>query len=177
MPTTAAYVPVEGKDLETNAYYDVALDILKILQNETIIYNCCTKGIHTTGDFMYRDVNGDIIFSDPSTIPDSGLESSGTYIYFTAINYYRDTKEYMGEVSDVIKILPDGELKAFLSDYLKTMNRWSLLVKTGQTITQMLNDDDLDYKKEDLDYDTVEGRWKFNPIADDELISRNGPII
>ncbi len=162
------YVPVGGKDLEVNAYYDVALRILKILQNETIIYNCCTKGIHTTGDFMYRDVDGDVIFSDPSTIPGSGLESSGTYIYFTAVNYYRDTKEYITEITSVIEKLPDGELKAFLGEYLKTMNRWSILVKTGQTITQMLNDEDLDYKKEDLDYETVEGRWKYNPLAGDE---------
>ena len=157
------YVPVEGRDLEVNDYYDVAMHILNILANKDIFYSRCTSVVHTEGDFMYRKTDGNISFSDLRP-----LESSGTYIYFVPVSNNQEAREYYYQISAVIQKLPDGNIKTLFTGYLNTMSRTEMLIRTGVTVSKMLNEYDK-YKKEDFDYQYVKDYWMIDPPEYEEM--------
>ena len=149
-------IPSGGKDLEVNEYYDLALRIQRILHNETINYNCCTSGIHTSGEFLFRDIDGNLRYADDLT---GQLSSSGTYIFFTAVDSYRDTEDYVRSIGEILEVMPEGKVRQFLSEYRKTMVLYELMAKTGQTVTDMVNED---YDREKFDYDYVKAYWQID---------------
>ena len=149
------HIPSGGIDNEVNDYFDTAIDLMNILDNEEIIYNCSTQGIHTSADLLFRDRSGHLRF----TTEDSPLRSSGMYIYFAAVNEYRETENYYGEMRDTLSVMPGSDARTFLADYLKTALLYSLMLKTGNSVTEMVNQD---YEKEEISYDTVKQYWKYN---------------
>ena len=154
------HMPIGGKDLEVNAYYNVAMRILNVLEDESINYNCGTRGIRSTEDFIYRDKNGDLLFSDLRP-----LESSGTYIFCTSVDNIHETENYLEVMSEVIKEMPDGNVRTFFNDYCGTMTRFDLLIEFGKAITKMVNEG---FKKEDFDYQYVKDYMKINdPIYEE----------
>ena len=155
-------IPAGGKDLEVNEYYDLALRIQRILHNETINYNCCTSGIHTSGEFLFRDIDGNLRYADDLT---GQLSSSGTYIFFTAVDSFRDTEDYVRSINEILEVMSEGKVKQFLSEYRKTMVLYELMAKTGQTVTDMVNEG---YDREKFDYDYVKAYWQIDTYEHEE---------
>ena len=170
-------VPSGGKDLEVNEYYDVAEKIMNALNDERIIYNCCTNGIHTIDEIMYREFrqDGQIKFADDN-FP---LYSSGIYMFFEPVERksFREYEYYGRNISYSIQRNNDSAIKFLSQDaqkvictYLDTIRIYALLIQTGKTITQMVDEG---YEKEDINFEAVLKYWHIPIIEDSEYSYSN----
>ena len=166
--------PGEGKDLEVNDYYDVAEKIMTVLNDKEIIYNCCTEGIHTNDDIMYREFRdgGQIKFATE----DFPLTSSGIYIFMEPVDtiHFREYQYYGRNIAYTLKkeaLRPDVDTDALkvINAYLDTIRAYALLIQTGKTIAQMMENIE-GLKKEDIDLEAVIDYWHI-PVAKDEKYS------
>ena len=184
--------PAGSKDLEVNEYYGVAEKIMKILNDKDIIYSRCTSGIHTNDDIMYRefseDEDGQIKFATDG-FP---LTSSGLYIFMESVDpvYYREYQYYDRNIAytlaeGVLSPKVDGDALKVINEYLNTIKVFALLIQTGKTISQMLEDPvqtgeiisevfdipDFDFDKEDISYETVLAYWQYKKFYSEDTDS------
>ena len=144
-----------------NRYLETAQAINEILNDENILYNCSTHGIYT-GDFIYRDVNGDIKFSDSTYSP---RLSSGIYVCYVDMNQHHEVVDYYDEIAKVIGIVKDSRVRKTLDNYRKALIDVVMVAICGKTISKMVNEG---YEKEDINYNSIKEYWKIDPQGDSE---------
>ena len=142
----------DGSINDRSRYYEVALAIDRILHDEKIIYNTVTHGI-STGDFIYRDTDGKIKYSDINYSP---LSSSGLHIFFIKPKRFREARDYFYDIGDAMDVMPDGLCKDILQEYRMAMLDLSVVVMCGQDVTYLVNNGT---DKDTLDYSVLKEYW------------------
>ena len=151
----------EGELNMDNRYLITAKAINEILNNREIIYNCCTHGIKT-GEFVYRDPEGEIKYSDYTYSP---IGSSGMYVYFVSPTSPREAIEYYDAMGNVIDEVSNSKVKGIFDKYRKAILDMSIVEYCGQAVGKMVNNG---YQKEKLSYEDVKSFWKINPYDGEE---------
>ena len=130
-----------------NEYTDAAIDILKVLNDKSVIYASGTKGVKAKGEF-YRTADGKINYSEVN----GQMGTSGMYIFFSRHVPINEATAYYDNVVDAMEKVSAGAGAAVIKDYAATMMDYAVIIGLGSTIDSMIEEGTA---KKDINYDSV----------------------
>ena len=146
-------------DITDNEYTEAAIDILKVLNDKSIIYASGTKGMKAKGEF-YRTADGKTNYTEVN----GQMGTSGMYIYFSGQGPITDAATYYDAVADSMEKVSAGAGATAVKDYAATMMDYALILGFGSTIDSMIEEGTA---KKDINYDSVMGLLKeeLDPVT------------
>ena len=151
----------DGEYVNVNDYYGISMSINRLLQlqdtdpEKAFMYQRGTSGIWMKDNY-YRKTNGEIEYG--------GLGSSGMSIFFPASVNGSSAVKYFQEIDRVIELMPENDKRTrFLREYEKVVALFSLILYSGTTVNNLINDDTDNIEitdKNEVDYQMVLDRMQ-----------------
>ena len=137
-----------------NAYVEASQKLLNILaqsEENDVIYARGTENI-SSGFMIYRDETGELTIGF--------MPTSGLYICFPIRSTYGESvPDYFEAMEPVLDQMPDGDRKDFLRAYMETLVDYALIVRTGDAVLTLVNQDDV--QKSDLSFEYLREYWSY----------------